>query len=185
MAGHPARTRRIDTAAPQRRSTAAANVDFVTDRQTWLGVQNGIVHFAPAPRASAPRYLLDGRDLSDYLQKIRSGIAWQNAAAIIGAMDAAAAPELDIDDFHSLFGLARSISGSAMFYQKMLVQRRVRPDAVGGLITLRAMRRRSTHRCGRRRRSNSYKRETATHSYRKRIRTALRRIRAIRPDLET
>jgi hypothetical protein len=74
-------------------------------------------------------------DLTDYLWQLNSSIAWRNAAAIIqGLPDEARSAEFDFDDIVGMISFAASVSSAATLYQKMFVQRRLRPEALGGLV---------------------------------------------------
>lgn len=120
--------------SPQRRSMPVRR-DSLTDRASWLAAQSGAIAADLTPRDGARRYMQTGRDLTDYLWQLNSAVAWRNAAAIIAALpDEARTDAFSFDDVVAMIAFSASISGDAMFYQKMYVQRRVRPEAVGGLV---------------------------------------------------
>jgi hypothetical protein len=118
----------------QRRSMPVRR-DSLTDRASWLAAQSGAIAAELTPRESGRRYMQTGRDLTDYLWQLNSAVAWRNAAAIVAALpDEARTDAFNFDDVVAMVAFAANISGDAMFYQKMYVQRRVRPEAVGGLV---------------------------------------------------
>jgi hypothetical protein len=118
----------------QRRSMPVRR-DSLTDRASWLSAQSGPSLVELTPREGNPRYMQTGRDLTDYLWQLNSAVAWRNAAAIIAELpDEARTGEFDFDDIVAMISFASSISGSATLYQKMFVHRRLRPEALGGLV---------------------------------------------------
>jgi hypothetical protein len=118
----------------QRRSMPVRR-DSLTDRASWLAAQSGGIAAELTPRDGSQRYMLSGRDLTDYLWQLNSAVAWRNAAAIIDALpDEAKTPEFDFDDIIGMIAFSASNSGDAMFYQKMYIQRRVRPEALCLLV---------------------------------------------------
>ena len=109
--------------------------DSLTDRASWLSAQDGGAFPALTPRDGHPRYMQTGRDLTDYLWQLSSAVAWRNAAAIIqGLPKEARSADFDFDDIVAMISLASSISGASTIYQKMFVQRRLRPEALGALV---------------------------------------------------
>jgi hypothetical protein len=120
--------------SPQRRSMPVRK-DYLTDRASWLSAQSGPVIADLTPRDAEPRYMQTGRDLTDYLWQLTSGVAWRNAAAIIAALpDDARSVDFNFDDIVAMIAFATNISGSATLFQKMYVHRRLRPEALGGLV---------------------------------------------------
>lgn len=109
--------------------------DSLTDRASWLAAQSGPAIIELPPREGKPRYMQTGRDLTDYLWQLDSAVAWRNAAAIIdGLPDDARTGEFDFDDIVAMISFGSSISASATLFQKMFVHRRLRPEALGGLV---------------------------------------------------
>jgi hypothetical protein len=126
----------VDLGQPydQRRSMPVRR-DSLTDRASWLSAQSGPANVELTPRDGTVRYMQTGRELTDYLWQLNSSIAWRNAAAIIqGLPDEARSAEFDFDDIVGMISFAASISSAATLYQKMFVQRRLRPEALGGLV---------------------------------------------------
>ena len=118
----------------QRRSMPVRR-DYLTDRVSWLSAQSGPAVTELTPRDGTTRYMQTGRDLTDYLWRLRSAVAWRNAAAIIaGLPQEARTPDFDFDDIVAMIAFAYNICGSATLYQKMFVHRRLRPEALGGLV---------------------------------------------------
>lgn len=109
--------------------------DSLTDPASWLAAQNGGIAAELTPRDGSRRYMQTGRDLTDYLWQLNSAVAWRNAAAIVDALpDDAKSSAFNFDDIVAMIAFSSSISGDAMFYQKMYVQRRLRPEALGRLV---------------------------------------------------
>jgi hypothetical protein len=117
------------------RRTMPVRRDYLTDRASWLSAQSGPSDVELTPRDGTRRYMQTGRDLTDYLWQLGSAVAWRNAAAIIqGLPDEARVPDYDFDDIMGMIAFGVSISGNATLHQKMFVQRRLRPEAFGGLV---------------------------------------------------
>ncbi len=126
----------VELGEPYRqRRTMPIRRDYLTDRASWLSAQSGPFDIELTPRDGTRRYMQTGRDLTDYLWQLNSAVAWRNAAAIIQALpDEARVPGYDFDDIVGMIAFGVSISGSATLHQKMFVQRRLRPEAFGGLV---------------------------------------------------
>ena len=118
----------------QRRAMPARR-DSLTSRAGWLSAQNGDIGSELTPRDGTTRYMQTGRDLTDYVWQLSSAIAWRNAAAIIeGLPSEARTGDFDYDDIVAMMAFSTNISGAATMFQKMFLQRRLRPEAIGGLI---------------------------------------------------
>lgn len=123
--GEPSSQRRL---MPVRR-------DSLTDRASWLAAQAGPFSIERTPRDSVPRYMQTGRDLTDYVWGLNSAVAWRNAAAIIGSLpEDARTDAFDFDDIVATIAFASSIAGDATLFQKVFIQRRLRPEALGGIV---------------------------------------------------
>jgi membrane-associated phospholipid phosphatase len=120
--------------SPQRRSMPVRK-DYLTDRVSWLSAQAGPFAADLTPRDGTLRYMQTARDLTDYLWQLNSAVAWRNAAAIIDALPGEArTPDFNFDDVVAMIAFGLSISGSATLFAKMFVHRRLRPEALGGII---------------------------------------------------
>lgn len=119
----------------QQRRSMPVRRDYLTDRASWLSAQAGPFAIELTPRDAVPRYMQTGRDLTDYLYQLNSAVAWRNAAAIIASLpDDARTPDFNFDDLVAMIAFGLSTSGAATLFQKMFVHRRLRPEALGGLV---------------------------------------------------
>jgi hypothetical protein len=117
------------------RRTMPIRRDSLTDRTSWFSAQTGGIVAELTPRDGSRRYMQTGRDLTDYLWQLNSAVAWRNAAAIIAALpDEARTETFNFDDIVGMIAFASGVSGDAMFYQKMYIQRRVRPEALCSFV---------------------------------------------------
>ncbi|HEX8790438.1 MAG TPA: vanadium-dependent haloperoxidase [Polyangiaceae bacterium] len=148
----------------QRNVTRVPGDNRLTDFDEWLAVQNGTRDVVPAVYDPVRRYMRDGRDLAEYVHICQLIQDAYNAAMIIGGFGATPgnpfSPEtaglnpvlLDEGNPYKqsvkqtgfgTFGapdvydrLARSIVPAlkAVFFQKWLVHRRLRPEEYGGTV---------------------------------------------------
>ena len=130
----------------QRYDTAAPGDDFMTDKASWLSVQNGD---SPAPLTKgSPRYISDARALSEYVHVDYSYQAYLSAALILlavpnsfdlanpyntfttqGGFTALGGP-----DVLDMVAKAGNLALTGAWYQKWLVHRRLRPEVYGGRL---------------------------------------------------
>lgn len=137
------------TTMVQRYRTTVAGVDHMTDYRVWLKVQNGF----PPPGVNkfdeSPRYIRNGRDLGEYVQRDFSYQAFLNACLILLSFGPAALDpanpyrsSLNQEGFvtfggpHILDLVARVTNAAlrACWCQKWLVHRRLRPEVFAARV---------------------------------------------------
>lgn len=132
---------------PQKINTVLPGLDFSTQYDEWLAVQNGSV---PSRSSYDPqvRYLRNGRDLAEYVRKDVTFQAYHNACLILLGLRApfdAANPYLASKTQYGAmtFGaphvidLLTRVSNTALnasFYQKWLLHKRCRPEEYAGRV---------------------------------------------------
>jgi len=132
---------------PQRMRTAMPDIDYMTDYDDWLDVQNG---FEPHGYAldPTPRYIRNLRDLGEWVHVDALYQAYHQACLILLGMGApfgpgnpyvAAATQIGFGTFGgphvlSLVTEVATRALKAVWYQKWLVHRRLRPEALAGLV---------------------------------------------------
>jgi hypothetical protein len=145
----------------QRYSFPAASSDFMTAFDEWSQIQAGFLPWRVATYNSNPRYISDGRDLAEYVHYDFAYQAYLSAALIL--INSSAQSILNCNQFKSsnnpyrsstveegfaTFGPAEvvdwlgRVTTAALkpaYYQKWMVHRRLRPEALGGLIHQRRM----------------------------------------------
>jgi len=128
--------------------TSVASDDFMTNFPAWLAIQRGAAA-ASNVFDTTPRYIRNNRDLAEYLHRDFTYQAYSLAALLLGSFgNPALAPNnyylssatqsgsitfgamfnLDLVARAAIYGLR------AVWYQKWLVHRRLRPEAFGGRI---------------------------------------------------
>ncbi len=124
--------------------------DFLTDYDSWLAARNGRGPFPPEPLDSTPRYLRSGRDLA---QLVHNDVLYQHFLLAADALAQLHAPfnpgnpylESKTQAGFGTFGfphiqamLAEVCTRAlkAVWYQKWLVHRTLRPEDYGGLVHL-------------------------------------------------
>ncbi len=142
----------------QRQRTVMPGVDFMTGFPQWLDVQNGL---DPASdgifNAFDPtrRFIRNARDLGNYVHFDRLYQAYLNAGLLLLGMEAPfdlGNPYLPLrsqnqegfgtfgaDHILTLLTEVTTRALKAVWYQKWFVHRRLRPEALGGLINLNMM----------------------------------------------
>ena len=129
--------------------TAAAGADYMTDFASWLNVQNGGAPVA-AQFDATPRYLRNLRDLAEYaridvlFQPYLSALMLLTPAAMRAPVDPGLPPrsssnqsgfvEFGVPHFLSLLGEVSVRALRAVWYQKWMVHRRIRPEEFGGRV---------------------------------------------------
>ena len=150
----PVGTAKLD----QRYNVPAAGTDFLTTRSEWSQIQSGIPPWREASYDSTPRYIRNGRDLAEYVHYDFPYQAFLNAALIL--INSGPKSILNCNQFKSgnnpyrystveegfvTFGQAEvtdwlgrvtTAALKAAYCQKWMVHRRLRPEALGGLIHL-------------------------------------------------
>jgi hypothetical protein len=148
----PNGTAKID----QRCIVPVAGTDFVTTRSEWTQIQSGIPPWRKVRYDATPRYIRNGRDLAEWVHYDFPYQAYLNAALIL--INSGPRSILNCNQFKSesspyrystvqegfvTFGQAEvtdwlgrvtTASLKAAYYQKWMVHRRLRPEALGGLI---------------------------------------------------
>src|SRR5436190_19752950 len=133
----------------QKVRVVSQGVEYLTDYNIWLGVQNGGAPVAqqfaiPATR----RYIINGRDLTEWLHRDFSHQGGTNAVFILGASGVGLAPgnpylasvtqngnfTLGQSQILDLVAAVANASLQACWYHKWSVHRRVRPEEFAGSI---------------------------------------------------
>jgi len=144
------------TPVRQRIGTVQVGVDYLTDFDEWLAIQNGAPR-DPGRPDGPPRYIQTPRDLATYVHLDGPYQAYLNACLILLAMRAqldAGNPYLysrnqeglaTYGPAHVLTLVAEVVTRAlrAIWYQKWFVHRRLRPEEFGGRIHLHKTGRRS------------------------------------------
>jgi len=137
-------TLRID----QRQKTAAAGLDYLTDFDDWLCVQNGEDRSDTDQFDATPRFILNLRDLATYVHFDAVQEEYLNACWILLNMPARLDPGNPYVDSrtqegfgtfgppHILTLVAEVVTRAlkAVWFQKWFVHRRLRPEEFGGRI---------------------------------------------------
>jgi hypothetical protein len=128
--------------------TSVASDDFMTNFPAWLAIQRGAAA-ASNVFDTTPRYIRNNRDLAEYLHRDFTYQAYSMAALLLGSLgNPALAPnnyylssatQSGSITFGAMFNLdlvarAAIYALRAVWYQKWLVHRRLRPEAFGGRI---------------------------------------------------
>jgi hypothetical protein len=140
----------------QRYSVPTSGTDFMTTLSEWSQIQTGIPPWRQASYDPAPRYIRNGRDLAEYVHYDFPYQAFLNAALIL--INGGPKSILNCNQFKSpnspyrystveegfvTFGQAEvtdwlgrvtTAALKAAYCQKWMVHRRLRPEALGGLI---------------------------------------------------
>jgi hypothetical protein len=134
---------------PNKIRTATAGRDYMTTEAEWLNIQNGQLAGVNTFEA-APRYVLSGRDLGEYVHKdftyqvglcaaimllkmsapLDGGIPYHYSLTQSGFVTFGAS-----DIFH-LVSTVANLALKGTWYQKWLVHRRARPEEIGGRVHL-------------------------------------------------
>jgi membrane-associated phospholipid phosphatase len=132
----------------QRVKIAEPSRDYLTDYDTWLEIQNGAAP-APAQYGADTRYIVNGRDLSEYVHRDFSYQAFLNAGLVLMASapltptnpywGSAYANQGSFSTFGGpqmldLVAHAANLALRAAWCHKWLVHRRLRPEAMAGLV---------------------------------------------------
>ena len=147
----------------QRIRTALAETDFMTDFQSWLDVQNGIQPTQPFPLGE-PRFCRNSRDLGSYVRAdalyqayfvaglvlLANGMPWDRnnpygqtpeggsgrplPAGVPGSLAQVAFTTFGGPHILALLTEVSSRAQKAVWFQKFLVHRRLRPEEFGGRV---------------------------------------------------
>jgi hypothetical protein len=140
----------------QRYRVPVANSDFMTTYNEWSQIQAGMPPWLTATYEKAPRYIVTGRDLAEYVHYDFTYQAYLNAALILlnsgprsllncNPFKSSNSPYLlstiqegfitfghaEVTDF---LGRVSTAALKAAYCQKWMVHRRLRPEALGGLV---------------------------------------------------
>jgi hypothetical protein len=134
----------------QRQQTAVAGKDYMIDYTDWLAIQNGnnVNPAGPGTFDAVRRYIRSVRDLASYVHFDALYEAYLNACLILLDMNAPFDPGNPYVDSKTQIGfgtfggphilsLVTEVATRALkavWYQKWFVHRRLRPEAMGGLI---------------------------------------------------
>jgi hypothetical protein len=141
----------------QRQRTAVAGQDYMIDPPDWLAIQNGTKVNPKAPGTFDPvrRYIRNMRDLATYVHFDELYEAHLNACLVLLHIKAPLDPEAAPFDPGNPYLVSKTQDGfgtfggphilslvtevatralKAVWYQKWFVHRRLRPEAMGGLI---------------------------------------------------
>ncbi len=134
---------------PQRYRIPVADNNFMTDYAKWLNIQNGLLPTDQISYNNTPRYILNGRDLGEYVHRDFSFQAPLTACLILLSLgqDALASnnPYLfsptqagfitfGSPHFLDFTTKAVRVALEAAWFQKFLVHRRLRPEEFGGSV---------------------------------------------------
>jgi len=127
--------------------TAAPGLDYLTERGEWLAIQNGALggvnRFDPRPR-----YIRAGRDLGEYVHRDFTYQSYLGAG--LAALEMGALPDGGNPYKHShtqggfatfgepyllyLLAVVTQVALKVCWYQKWIVHRRIRPEALAGRL---------------------------------------------------
>jgi hypothetical protein len=137
------------TSITQHYNTPVAGVEYMTTYEEWLNSQNGLPPADTIQYEATPRYIRSGRDMGEYVHKDFSFQAALSACLILLGLGAnALAPsnpylhsdtQVGFGTFgapHILDFVARTsrVALEAAWFQKFLVNRRLRPEEFGGCV---------------------------------------------------
>ena len=136
----------------QRQTTVQPDIDYLTNFDEWLQIQNGSPTFPPDAFDGSPRYIRNMRDLGQYVHVDALYEAYLNACLILLGMKAPfdpgnpyvdPNPDAKKQEGFGTFGGPHILSLvtevatralKAVWWQKWFVHRRLRPEAYGGLV---------------------------------------------------
>lgn len=132
---------------PQRMQTAAPGLDYMMDYASWLQMQDGFHPGLPQFDAQ-PRYIRNLRDLAEWVHVDALYQAYHQACLILLGLNAPVDPgnpyaQSVCQDGFGTFGpphvlsLVTEVATRALkgvWYQKWFLHRRLRPEAMGGLV---------------------------------------------------
>jgi hypothetical protein len=117
---------------PQRLACYTAGVDFLVKRDEWLLVQSGGRTGKENTYHTRRRYLSNARDLACWVSENEP---FANAAAIIDNLpDEAHAHSWLPQTQSGLLGIGSICAGVGTMYQKLVIQRRLRPEELFGFV---------------------------------------------------
>lgn len=134
----------------QKQKTVIAGMDYLTDYDDWLAVQNGTTAVEADEFDGTRRYIRTMRDMGQYVHVDALYEAYLNACLILLGMNAPvddgnpyknSANQIGFATFGGphILSLVTEVATRALkcvWYQKWAVHRRLRPEAYGGLVHL-------------------------------------------------
>ena len=134
----------------QRQKTVEPGIDYLTDEESWLAVQNGSVDVPQDEFEPTRRYIRTMRDLGQYVHVDALYEVYLNAALILLGLNAPVDPgnpyvnsatQIGFGTFGGphILSLVTEVATRALkavWYQKWFVHLRLRPEAYGGLVHL-------------------------------------------------
>jgi len=140
----------------QRYSVPQPGSDFMTAFSEWAQIQTGFTPWREVAYDPVPRYIRNGRDLAEFVHYDFANQAYLGAALILINANAKSIHNCNqfksgnnpyrystVEDGFGTFGPAEAVDWigrvttaalKAAYYQKWAIHRRVRPEALGGLI---------------------------------------------------
>ena len=134
----------------QQMHTFLPNIDFGTNFNEWLNIQNGVPTGLQVANDPTHRCARNGRDLAAYTRVDVLYQAYFTAFLVLAGMGAPLNPgnpyldsrtengfgSLGGPDFAGMFGEIATKALNAVWYQKWFVHLRPRPEATGGIVHL-------------------------------------------------
>ena len=142
----------------QRYNAPIAKSDFMTAFSEWSQLQTGLLPWLATTYDDEPRYIRNGRDLAEYVHYDFANQAYLSAALILINANAKSIHNCNqfksgsnpyrystVEEGFVTFGPAEAVDWigrvttaalKAAYFQKWCVHRRLRPEALGGLIHL-------------------------------------------------
>ena len=134
----------------QKYTTYQAGLDFMTDFNAWLNAQNGVGPFPQNVNAATTVYLRNGRDLASYVSLdfsyqsffiallwfVNHKIALNSGNPYLTSTNQAGFATFSAATVSALMAECVSRALKAVFYEKWIVHRVLRPEAFGGLVHL-------------------------------------------------
>lgn len=127
--------------------TAVPGLDYLTERGEWLAIQNGALGGVNR-FDQRPRYIRNGRDLGEYVHRDFTYQSYLGAG--LTALEMGALPDGGNPYKHShtqggfatfgepyllyLLAVVTQVALKVCWYQKWIVHRRIRPEALGGRL---------------------------------------------------
>jgi hypothetical protein len=122
--------------APQALRFARPGKDYLIDRDGFVAAQS-TPEYGAEELVENRAYVYSLRCLADCLGRAGAEAVFANAEAFLASLDSSALqPFYDPVVVRELCASAQALAGRAIYFQKLLVHRRVRPEAVGWLLDL-------------------------------------------------
>lgn len=130
-------------------TTAVAGLDYMTNYQAWLDTQNGAGSPTTALEKGFKRYILNGRDLGQWVHVDQPSqgpdaavrillkyqtVPWDKANPYIDSKTQQGSVTFGQQHIQFTLGVAAQAALKAVYYYKWLVHRNLRPEAFGGRI---------------------------------------------------